>query len=81
MSIRDEEGLPEERQIPFSPLRMLTAGSNEERRRILTTIQAQQTARASELEAFACDSAPASTRVDKEEFQCRQYALMPRSVA
>ena len=79
MSIRDEdEGFPRERQIPFLTAQdALTAGSNEERRRILTTIQAQQTARAKQAhEAFACDSAPASTRVDKEEFQCRQYALM-----
>ena len=52
MSIRsdEDEGFPRERQIPFLTAQdALTAGSNEERRRILTTIQAQQTTRANEL--------------------------------
>ena len=52
MSIRsdEDEGFPRERQIPYLTAQdALTAGSNEERRRILTTIQAQQTARANEL--------------------------------
>ena len=52
MSIRsdEDESFSRERQIPFLTAQdALTAGSNEERRRILTTIQAQQTARANEL--------------------------------
>ena len=56
MSVRDEdEGFPREtRQVPFLTAQdALTAGSNEERRRILETIQAQQTKRAKQLEQLS----------------------------
>ena len=56
MSIRsdEDEGFPRERQIPFLTAQdALTAGSNEERRRILETIQAQQTKRAKHLEQLS----------------------------
>ena len=53
MSIRsdEDEGFPREtRKIPFLTAQdALQAGTSEERRRILETIQAQQTARANEL--------------------------------
>ena len=52
MSVRDEdEGFPRERQIPYLTAQdALTAGSNEERRRILETIQRQQAKRAEQLD-------------------------------
>ena len=56
MSIRsdEDESFSRERQIPFLTAQdALTAGSNEERRRILETIQAQQTKRAKQLEQLS----------------------------
>ena len=56
MSIRsdEDEGFPRERQIPFLTAQdALTAGSNEERRRILETIQRQQAKRAKHLEKLS----------------------------
>ena len=53
MSIRsdEDEGFPRERQIPYLTAQdALTAGSNEERRRILETIQRQQAKRAEQLD-------------------------------
>ena len=57
MSIRsdEDEGFPREtRKIPFLTAQdALKAGTSEERRRILETIQAQQTKRAKQLEQLS----------------------------
>ena len=56
MSIRDEDESfsRETRKIPYLTAQdALTAGSNEERRRILETMKAQQTKRAKQLEQLS----------------------------